>query len=59
MMNDRLFRRLERLQKLDDALRLAQRDKSDQREIARLHILKSVLKFRLAQLAARPAAAFG
>ncbi|WP_156500538.1 DUF465 domain-containing protein [Croceicoccus bisphenolivorans] len=58
-MTDRLFRRLERLQKLDDALRRAQRSKSDPREIARLHILKSALKLRLMQLTARRAPAFG
>ena len=50
-MSDRLFRLLERHQKLDDALRHVQaRRWPDPFEIARLKKLKLALKDRLAQL---------
>ena len=58
-MSDHLFRLLERLQKLDDQLRRAQRlpirQDSDRQEIARLTLMKSALRHRLTRLSARPA----
>ncbi|MDE2412631.1 MAG: DUF465 domain-containing protein [Sphingomonadales bacterium] len=54
-MSDRVFRLMERHQKLDDALRRLQGSRfADPFEIARLKKLKLVLKDRLARLAARP-----
>ena len=51
-MSDRIFRLLERHQKLDDALRRAQRRRwADPFEVARLKKLKLVIKDRLARLA--------
>ena len=53
-MSDRIFRLLERLQKLDDALRRAQRTAIlDPFEIARLRHLKSAVKRRLAHITRR------
>ena len=50
-MSDRVFRLMERHQKLDDLLRLAQRRRwADPFEIARIKKLKLVLKDRLARL---------
>ncbi len=54
-MSDHLFRLLERLQKLDDQLRRAQRQRKDRQEIARLTLMKSALRHRLARLSARSA----
>ncbi len=52
-MSDRIFRLLERHQKLDDALRRAQRRRwADPFEVARLKKLKLAIKDRLARLAA-------
>ena len=52
-MSDRVFRLLERHQKLDDALRRAQRRRwADPFEVARLKKLKLAIKDRLARLAA-------
>ena len=51
-MSDRVFRLLERHQKLDDALRRAQRRRwADPFEVARLKKLKLAIKDRLARLA--------
>ena len=51
-MSDRIFRLLERHQKLDDALRRAQRRRwADPFEVARLKKLKLAIKDRLARLA--------
>lgn len=51
-MSDRTFRLLERHQKLDDALRRAQRRRwADPFEVARLKKLKLAIKDRLARLA--------
>ncbi|RVQ67618.1 DUF465 domain-containing protein [Croceicoccus ponticola] len=48
-MSERLFRLLERLQKLDDALRRAQSQdrRSNPLEMARLRLLRDALKRRL------------
>lgn len=55
-MSDRIFRLLERHQRLDDALRMAQRRRwVDPFEIARLKKLKLALKDRLARMARRKA----
>jgi len=52
-MPERIFRLLERLQRLDQGLRDAQRRRfADPRELARLRRLKSVIKGRLAALVA-------
>jgi uncharacterized protein len=54
-MSDRVFRLLERHQKLDEALRRLQtRRWPDPLEIARLKKLKLAIKDRLARLARRP-----
>lgn len=51
-MPDRIFRLLERLQRLDDFLRSAQRRRvPDPVELARLRLLKARAKARLASLA--------
>lgn len=56
-MSDRVFRLLERHQKLDELLRRAQRRNwADPFEIARLKKLKLAIKDRLARMAIRPAA---
>lgn len=56
-MSDRIFRLLERLQKLEDALRRAQRAAAtDPFEIARLRYRKSAVKRRLAHVTLRRAA---
>lgn len=58
-MSDRLFLLLERHQKLDDALRRAQRRRwIDPFEVARLKKLKLALKDRLARLARPRTCAF-
>ncbi len=50
-MPERIFRLLERLQRLDDGLRAAQRRSfADPLELARLRRLKAALKSRLAAL---------
>ncbi|MBN8483999.1 MAG: YdcH family protein [Sphingomonadaceae bacterium] len=55
-MSDRVFRLLERHQKLDEALRRLQAKRwPDPFEIARLKKLKLAIKDRLARLARRPA----
>lgn len=55
-MSDRVFRLLERHQKLDEALRAAQRRRwTDPFEVARLKKLKLTIKDRLSRLARRPA----
>ncbi len=55
-MSDRVFRLLERHQKLDEALRRLQAKRwPDTFEIARLKKLKLAIKDRLARLARRPA----
>lgn len=52
-MPERIFRLLERLQRLDDFLRDAQRRSfADPLELARLRRLKAVIKSRLAAFAA-------
>lgn len=52
---DRVFRLMERHQKLDDALRLAQRRRlADPFEIVRLKKLKLAIKDRIARLLRRP-----
>ena len=57
-MSDRVFRLMERHQKLDDALRLAQRRRlADPFEIVRLKKLKLAIKDRIARLMRRPRAA--
>lgn len=57
-MSDRLFRLMERHQKLDEALRGLQRLRgADPFEIARLRKLKLALKDRLVRLAAQPRSA--
>jgi len=54
-MSDRVFRLLERHQKLDEALRLAQRRRLDDPfEIVRLKKLKLAIKDRMARLLRRP-----
>ena len=54
-MSDRVFRLMERHQKLDDALRLAQRRRlTDPFEIVRLKKLKLAIKDRIARLLRRP-----
>ena len=53
-MSDRIFRLLERLQRLDERLRLAQASRRNKREIARLARIKAGLKRRMARLIARP-----
>lgn len=54
-MSDRVFRLMERHQKLDEALRLAQRRRlADPFEILRLKKLKLAIKDRLARLLRRP-----
>ena len=54
-MSDRLFRLMERRQKLDDALRRLQaRRWPDPFEVARLKKLKLAIKDRLARLASKP-----
>lgn len=53
-MSDRIFRLLERLQRLDERLRLAQTSRRNKREIARLSRIKAGLKRRLARLVAQP-----
>ena len=56
-MSDRVFRLMERHQKLDDALRLAQRRYlADPFEVARLKKLKLAIKDRIAGLLRRPQA---
>ncbi|MCE2841235.1 MAG: YdcH family protein [Novosphingobium sp.] len=53
--SDRVFRLMERHQKLDDALRLAQRRRlADPFEIVRLKKLKLAIKDRMARLLRRP-----
>lgn len=53
---DRIFRLLERLQRLDDFLRSAQRRRfADPFELARLRLLKDRIKARLARLTPIPA----
>lgn len=53
--SDRVFRLMERHQKLDDALRLAQRRRlADPFEIVRLKKLKLAIKDRIARLLRRP-----
>lgn len=55
-MPERIFRLLERLQRLDDFLRSAQRRNfADPLELARLRLLKARAKARLARLAPAPA----
>ncbi|MFN3516116.1 MAG: YdcH family protein [Novosphingobium sp.] len=55
-MSDRVFRLLERHQRLDEALRRLQANRwPDPFEIARLKKLKLAIKDRLARLAQRPA----
>jgi hypothetical protein len=55
-MPDRIFRLLERLQRLDDFLRRAQRRAMpDPLELMRLRLLKHRTKARLARLAPVPA----
>jgi hypothetical protein len=55
-MPDRVFRLLERLQRLDDFLRSAQRYRiPDPLELARLRRLKARVKARLVSLAPAPA----
>jgi uncharacterized protein YdcH (DUF465 family) len=57
-MSDRVFRLMERHQKLDDALRLAQhRRAADPFEIVRLKKLKLAIKDRITRLLRRPRAA--
>lgn len=57
-MSERIFRLLERHQKLDDRLRMAQSSRiADPFEIARLKKLKLAIKDRLSRLARRPSAA--
>ena len=54
-MSDRLFRLMERHQKLDDALRRLQtRRSADPFEIARLKKLKLAIKDRLARFSTKP-----
>ena len=54
-MSDRVFRLMERHQKLDEALRLAQRRMArDPFEIVRLKKLKLVIKDRMMRLLRRP-----
>ena len=55
-MSDKIFRLLERLQKLDDALTRAQLRRSAL-EVARLRAMKAGLKRRLGRALARPAPA--
>lgn len=56
-MSDRVFRLMERHQRLDDALRLAQRrNLADPFEVARLRKLKLAIKDRIAGLLRRPRA---
>ncbi len=53
-MSDRVFRLMERHQKLDEALRLAQRRRlTDPFEIVRLKKLKLAIKDRIARLLRR------
>lgn len=57
-MSDRVYRLMERHQKLDDALRLAQwRRAADPFEIVRLKKLKLAIKDRITRLLRRPRAA--
>lgn len=54
-MSDRVFRLMERHQKLDEALRHAQRRRlADPFEIVRLKKLKLAIKDRMARLMRRP-----
>lgn len=54
-MSERLFRLMERHQKLDEALhRLQARRSADPLEIARLKKLKLAIKDRLARFATKP-----
>ncbi|NBW74505.1 MAG: DUF465 domain-containing protein [Sphingomonadaceae bacterium] len=54
-MSDRVFRLMERHQKLDEALRLAQRRMArDPFEIVRLKKLKLAIKDRMMRLLRRP-----
>lgn len=54
-MSDRLFRLMERHQKLDEALRRLQtRRVADPLEVARLKKLKLAIKDRLARFTAKP-----
>ena len=54
-MSDRVFRLMERHQKLDEALRQAQRRRlADPFEIVRLKKLKLAIKDRMARLMRRP-----
>ncbi|MCZ8171900.1 MAG: DUF465 domain-containing protein [Novosphingobium sp.] len=54
-MSDRVFRLMERHQKLDEALRLAQRRRLDDPfEIVRLKKLKLAIKDRIARVMRRP-----
>lgn len=54
-MSDRVFRLMERHQRLDDALRLAQRRcLADPFEVVRLKKLKLAIKDRIARLLRRP-----
>jgi uncharacterized protein len=56
-MSDRVFRLLERHQKLDEALRAAQRRQmGDPFEIVRLKKLKLAIKDRIARVLRRPQA---
>ena len=56
-MSDRVFRLMERHQKLDEALRLAQRRRlADPFEVVRLKKLKLAIKDRIARLLRRPRA---
>lgn len=55
-MPERIFRLMERLQRLDQFLRMAQRRLvPDPLELARLRLLKSQVKQRLSRLAPAPA----
>jgi hypothetical protein len=59
-MSDRVFRLMERHQKLDEALRLAQlRRVRDPFEIVRLKKLKLAIKDRMMRLLRRPRTAAG
>ena len=54
-MSDRVFRLMERHQKLDEALRLAKRRRlADPFEVVRLKKLKLAIKDRIARLMRRP-----